>query len=135
MNIEFSDIEFRRLLDLVYVGDWVINSIRGADRIQEFDNILDKLFSVCEKQGLTELYQKHGDRAAPSRAFETGGIHEVIADYEDAIFFDILAEELARRDIQQAGNDPDDVSELRERIDNYVFEFAQNGVDNLKLDM
>ncbi len=28
------------------------------------------------------------------RAYEDGGIHEAIADYEDAVFFDILAEGL-----------------------------------------
>ena len=32
MNIELSDKEFRRLLDLVYVGNWVLNSTRGSDR-------------------------------------------------------------------------------------------------------
>ena len=26
MNIELTDKEFRRLLDLVYIGNWILNS-------------------------------------------------------------------------------------------------------------
>ena len=32
MNIELSAKEFRRLLDMVYIGNWVLNSTRGEDR-------------------------------------------------------------------------------------------------------
>ena len=29
MQIDFTPKEFRRLLDLVYIGNWVLNSTRG----------------------------------------------------------------------------------------------------------
>ena len=29
MNLELNNKQFRRLLDLVYIGNWVLNSIRG----------------------------------------------------------------------------------------------------------
>ena len=32
MQIELTNKEFRRLLDLVYIGNWVLNSTRGFDR-------------------------------------------------------------------------------------------------------
>ena len=32
MKIELTNKEFRRLLDLVYIGNWVLNSTRGNDR-------------------------------------------------------------------------------------------------------
>ena len=34
MTMELSDKEFRRLLDLVYVGNWVMNTLRGSQRIK-----------------------------------------------------------------------------------------------------
>ena len=34
MQIELSSKEFRRLLDLVYIGNWVLNSTRGDDRFR-----------------------------------------------------------------------------------------------------
>ena len=37
MTIELTDLEYRRLLDMVYVGNWVLNSARGMDRITDYD--------------------------------------------------------------------------------------------------
>ena len=35
MELHLTEKQFRRLLDLVYIGNWVLNSTRGDDRIQE----------------------------------------------------------------------------------------------------
>ena len=32
MNLELSKKQFRRLLDLAYIGNWILNSTRGNDR-------------------------------------------------------------------------------------------------------
>ena len=31
MQIDLSKKEFRRLLDMVYIGNWILNSTRGDD--------------------------------------------------------------------------------------------------------
>ena len=67
-------------------------------------------------------------------AHERGGIHEAIADYEDAVFFDILAEEMARRDLENGETLPETDPELIERINKYFDEFEKNGIDNLVID-
>ena len=43
------------------------------------------------------LVERYEGTDVPSRAFSDGGIHEAIMDYEDTVFYEILAEELARR--------------------------------------
>lgn len=86
MNIELTAKEFRRLLDMVYIGNWVLNSTRGEDRFEDYDNLQEKMFSYCAKNGMKELYQTWYGHVFPSKAFEEGGIHEAIADYEDAVF-------------------------------------------------
>ena len=134
MNIELTTKEFRRLLDMVYIGNWVLNSTRGEDRFADYDDIQEKLFGYCAKLGLKELYTTWYGHVFPSKAFEEGGIHEAIADYEDAVFYDILAEELARRDMTLEHTDPDDVTELTNRMDEYFTEFEQNGIDNLTIE-
>ncbi len=134
MNIELSLKEFRRLLDMVYIGNWVLNSTRGEDRFADYDLIQEKLFGYCAKLGLKDLYTTWYGHIFPSRAFEEGGIHEAIADYEDAVFYDILAEELARRDMSLEHTDPDDMNELNTRMDEYFTEFEQNGIDNLTIE-
>ena len=98
MTVDLTSAEFRQLLDMVYIGNWVLNSARGDDRITEYDRIESKIFGLCSGTPLSALVEKRLGISFPSRAFEDGGIHEAIAYYEDAVFFDILAEELARRD-------------------------------------
>ena len=52
MNIELTTKEFRRLLDMVYIGNWVLNSTRGEDRFSDYDDIQEKLFAQCAKLGM-----------------------------------------------------------------------------------
>ena len=132
MNIELTDKEFRRLLDLVYIGNWILNSTREKDRFEDYDILQEKLFAQCAKNGMNALISRWQGHIFPSPAYENGGIHEAIADYEDAVFFDILAEELARRDL---GEDCDDLAALTARMDEYMEEFEANGVENLTLDV
>jgi hypothetical protein len=134
MNIELTDKEFRRLLDMVYIGNWILNSIRGNDRFTDYDHVESRIFAQCAKAGMDALYEIRNGTILPSRAFENGGIHEAIADYEDTVFFEILAEELARRDMNFEPINQDNFDELTSRIDEYISEFEQNGMDNISLD-
>ena len=134
MNIELTDKEFRRLLDMVYIGNWILNSIRGNDRFTDYDDVESRIFAQCAKLGMDALYEIRGGTILPSQAFENGGIHEAIADYEDTVFFEILAEELARRDMNFEPINQDNFDELTSRIDEYISEFEQNGMDNISLD-
>ena len=131
MNIELTDKEFRRLLDLVYIGNWILNSTREKDRFEDYDILQEKLFAQCAKNGMNALISRWQGHIFPSPAYENGGIHEAIADYEDAVFFDILAEELARRDL---GEDCDDLAALTARMDEYMDEFEKSGVENLVIE-
>lgn len=134
MNIELSPKEFRRLLDLVYIGNWILNSTRGDDRFEDYDHVESKLFGLCAAAGMPELAEQWDGAAVPSRAFSEGGIHEAIMDYEDTVFFEILAEELARRDMDYQPISPENYEELCSRMDEYISEFEANGTDNLLLD-
>ncbi len=135
MTIDLTEKEFRRLLDLVYIGNWILNSTRGDDRFEDYDLVQEKLFSLCAGQGMPTLIQRWRGHIFPSRAYEDGGIHEAIADYEDAVFFDILAEELARRDLGLVESDPEDFTELNARMDEYLDEFDRNGLNAVTVDL
>jgi hypothetical protein len=135
MELSVSLKQFRRLLDLVYIGNWVINSARGDDRITEFDEIETLLFSMCPGIGMEKLTEQPDGNAIPSRAFAEGGIHEAIMEYEDTVFFEILAEELARRDVINEGGTEEDSDQINERIVAYISEFERNGTDNIVLNL
>ena len=60
MNLELSQKQFRRLLDLVYIGNWILNSTRGDQRFTDYDEVESLLFGKAALEGmpsLAELYQ------------------------------------------------------------------------------
>ena len=134
LHIDLSTKEFRRLLDLVYIGNWILNSTRGDDRIKDYDDVESKLFALCRTNGMDSLVERWEGEDVPSRAFSDGGIHEAIMDYEDSVFFDILAEELARRDMEYEEISDTNYEELLSRMDDYIEEFEANGTDNLQIE-
>ena len=134
MQIELTNKEFRRLLDMVYIGNWVLNSTRGDDRFADYDDLESKLFGLCRTVGMKVLVEDWNDTTIPSRAYEAGGIHEAIAYYEDNVFYEILAEELSRRDMEYPDITDDNYDEIIGRMDRYMEEFRQSGVDKLVLE-
>lgn len=134
MQIDLSKKEFRRLLDLVYIGNWIMNSTRGDDRFQDYDDIESKLFALCREHGMDALVEDWEGVPIPSKAYAEGGIHEVVAYYEDNVFYEILAEELSRRDMDYPDITPDNYNEIVERMDSYMNEFESSGVDHLVLE-
>ena len=134
MTLEFTNKQFRRLLDLVYIGNWILNSTRGEDRFQDYDHVESLLFEKARQEGMGILAETYRGQTIPSRAFVEGGIHEAIMEYENNVFFDILAEDLARRDMDDVPIDESNFAELTSRIDAYITEFEEHGTDNILVD-
>ena len=74
MTIDLTAKEFRRLLDLVYIGNWVLNSTRGDDRFQDYDDLESKIFALSPA-----LSEPWNGTIVPSREYAEGGIHQAIA--------------------------------------------------------
>ena len=135
MKIELTEQQFRYLLDLVYIGNWVINSTREDDRIREYDQVESLIFSHCLHHRMSKLVELYQGELIPSRAFADGGIHEAIANYEDNTFYEILAEELALRDMDDPPITEENYDEVMSRMDEYLGEFERHGTDNITVDM
>ena len=134
MKLELTTKQFRRLLDMAYIGNWILNSTRGNDRFRDYDQVESLLFAKAREVGMPTLTEDWQGEAVPSRAFAEGGIHEAIMEYENNVFFDILAEDLARRDMDDAPIDESNYDELASRIDAYIAEFEAHGTDNIMVD-
>ena len=133
MELHLTEKQFRRLLDLVYIGNWVLNSTRGDDRIQEYDEVESRVFAHCLDHGMARLVELYNGELIPSRAFAEGGIHEAIMAYEDVTFFEILAEELALKDLGEPTRENYD--EILERMEEYMGEFEENGTDHVTVEL
>jgi hypothetical protein len=135
VKIELTEQQFRYLLDLVYIGNWVSNSTREDDRIKEYDQVESLIFSHCLHHKMPKLVELYKGELIQSRAFSDGGIHEAIENYEDIVFYEILAEELALRDMDGEPLTRENYTALMERIDTYLSEFNRNGTDNISVDL
>lgn len=134
MELELTRKQLRRLLDMVYIGNWILNSTRGEDRFKDYDEVESLLFARAAQEGMPTLSETYQGEIIPSRAFAEGGIHEAIMEYENNVFFEILAEDLARRDMDDVPIDESNYDELAQRIDAYIDEFEAHGTDNITVD-
>lgn len=135
MELQLTEKQFRRLLDLVYIGNWVLNSARGEDRIRDYDVVESQVFSHCLDHGMAALVELYNGEIIPSRAFAGGGIHEAIMAYEDITFFEILAEELALRDLDAERATEENYDEVMDRMEQYMGEFEAHGTDHISVDL
>ena len=135
MELHLTEKQFRRLLDLVYIGNWVLNSTRGDDRIRQYDEVESQVFAHCLDHGMAKLVELYDGEIIPSRAFAEGGIHEAIMAYEDTAFFEILAEELALKDLDAERATPENYEEVIERMEEYMGEFEAHGTDHISVDI
>ena len=135
MELHLTEKQYRRLLDLVYIGNWVLNSTRGDDRIRDYDKVESLIFSHCLEHGMAKLVELYDGEIIPSRAFAEGGIHEAIMAYEDISFFEILAEELALRDLDAERATPENYEDVLERMERYMGEFEAHGTDHISVDI
>ena len=133
MELRLTEKQYRRLLDLVYIGNWVLNSTRGDDRIRDYDKVESLVFSHCLDHGMAPLIELYNGEIIPSRAFAEGGIHEAIMAYEDVTFFEILAEELALKDLGEPTRE--NYNDILERMEEYMGEFEENGTDHITVDL
>lgn len=134
MKLELTTKQFRRLLDMAYIGNWILNSNRGEDRFKDYDEVESLLFAKAREEGMDALAEDWQGRSSPHAAFAEGGIHEAIMEYENNVFLDILAEDLARRDMDDVPIDDHNYAELASRIDAYIAEFEEHGTDNILVD-
>ena len=134
MQIELTSKEFRNLLDMVYIGKWGLISTRGEARFLVCVDGESELFALARENGMKILAQDFQGTVVPSKAYAEGGIHEAIAYYEDNVFYEILAEELSRRDMNYPEINQDNYDEILGRMDRYMSEFELSGLDHLVLE-
>ena len=126
MEIKMTEKQFRRLLDLVYIGNWILNSTRGDDRIRQYDEVESLVFSQCLAHGMAPLTELYQGQLIPSQAFMA---------YEDTTFFEILAQELALRDMDDPPITEENYDEVMNRMNAYLGEFEAHGTDHISVDM
>lgn len=143
MKISLTKDQFQELLKLVYLGNWLVNSIRSVDdQIQAFDDILDYILSMAKKEKLegTVDFDEGLQRHYPTAEFEES-LNDYIDEYDNELFWEGLLLRLVERDlIYKYGEEAVKIMTFDEIVDKerpfrekYQKEFERNGIENLIL--
>lgn len=139
VKTEFSAKEYRKLIELVYLGEWMINAQHDPDFEDEAATALVQKLLTAPKLPDVELDAETGERFMVSEWTERL-YDQYILDYDDHVFWDELTERLAQRDlardrgveIDQLNRD-DDLMELRPLEERYRTELEEHGLDRIEI--
>lgn len=100
MEINLTKDQLRKLLHLVYLGEWVINSFRSEDRLEDYERVAEQVLSLAPSRGLKDLveFDEFEGRYFPSSELEKE-TEEFLTEYEDSVFWNTLIDALAERDL------------------------------------
>jgi hypothetical protein len=139
MNVSLNADDYRKLVELAYLGEWVINAHHDTDYQDDHATAaFQRLLEAGPVEGVghdeeTGEYFLEADWV--ERLYDT-----YIADYDDHVFWDELTERLAARDLaRERGVSPDDIVrdddllELRPLEDTYRQELEERGVERLEI--
>jgi hypothetical protein len=139
MNVELQPDDFRKLVELAYLGEWVINAQHDTDYQDEnAGRVLQQLLSNSSLKDVGRD-DETGEYFMSSEWVER--LYDAyILDYDDHVFWDELTERLAQRDLAKLRdvgvdeiNRDDDLLELRPLEERYRQELEEHGVDRLEI--
>jgi hypothetical protein len=140
LKIELSKEQYKTLLQLVFMGDWLANSIRtNEDGNKEFEDLEQYLYSFAGEQGMENLimYDEKFKKYFSTREFEES-FETIIDEYDDFTFWQELPGRLAKRDLfREIGPVSHLTDNHRSRMyeieEKYEIEFEKSGLKNLIL--
>ncbi len=143
MRIELSKAQFRTLVELVFLGDWIANAARipGEDEVRRFSSLKQHIYTLAHQSGLRNFVE-YDPRLR--RFFPTNTLHdrleEIIDEYDDETLWQELQFRLAARDLRDVHGDAVDSMSPEERIskeepllDRYQTEFEEHGMERLRI--
>lgn len=104
MKIDLTKDEFRGLLDMVFLGDWVLSAYETSEEInpekEKYKTIVQKIYSFAKDFGFGDLIEHTPELNLynESPEFEESEVQDYIAEYEENTFWEKLISSLAGRD-------------------------------------
>jgi len=139
IKLELTAEEFRKLIELAYLGEWMINAQHDPEYQDEAAGALVQKLLGAHQLPNVDLDDETGEYFMKA-AWTERLYDEYILDYDDHTFWDELTERLALRDLaRERGvsadqiNRDDDLLELRPLEERYRSELEEHGLDRLDI--
>jgi hypothetical protein len=139
MKLSLDADDYRKLVELAYLGEWLINAHHDPEYADEHaGRVLQQLLAAPELPGVgrdQETGEFYMDNDWLEKLYDN-----YILDYDDHVFWDELTERLAQRDLaRQRGvelediNRDDDLLELKPLEDRYHQELENRGIERIEI--
>lgn len=143
IELKLTKRQYKALLDLVYLGDWMVNGIR-VEPLAPYDDAAQQVYALAEKAGCGELagYDPELKRHVVFDEAEPGArLSEFKAAYDEETFWQELVERLSDRDLERehgadalAKMGKDELIKLQIASEEaWDKEFRERGIDQLEL--
>lgn len=143
IQLDFTEEEFRKLMEVMYIADWVTNAHKIPDRKSNPYYALDqRIMAQAKAAGCGDLVEDpgKGKELFPSKKLEEK-CHGTLDEYDNDTFWDELVNRLALRDIEEErGADALEAMSPEERIavigemeERYQTETEMHGIDRLEI--
>lgn len=143
MKINFTKKEYRSLLEIINVADWVMHCHETEDKDNEYKQLMKKIRSFCKEMGAEDCleYDEELDDYFEFNDFEEEIQEKFIEPYDFQNFWEELAEELAARDLEEklskkeieALSGMDRIFKIEEEKEKYDREFEKHGIERLRV--
>lgn len=135
MNIKLSKKQFKFLLKLVHIGNWVVNSNREPEIIDEkYEEVANIIYSYGQEAGLEKYvaYSKHSQAwVGTNYLYMESDAAKMLEEYNDHNFWDQLIDHFAMKDFHKKyGEEKIKEMSSQERFEKF-YEFADKYRDEI----
>lgn len=145
MKINFSKKEYKSLLDMLYLADWMMHTydVYSKKRLMDYSTLRKTILSYSRDMGAEDniKYSKEEDRYYETPDYKEELKHLFIDPYNKELFREELVGQLAQRDfLEEYEAKQHDKLDLETRINvftqlmqRYEEEFAEHGLERLRI--
>ncbi|MDX1570710.1 MAG: hypothetical protein R3200_09510 [Xanthomonadales bacterium] len=143
MKINFTKKEFRDLLELIGLTEWMMNAhlVGDAPQYDRYAPLVQKLFALAEEMGCEDCvhHSRKLGRFVPSdELHDNERFRAIIENYDFHNFWSGLADRLAVRDAKRLHGEAlsqmsgaDRVEAIAEFEDQWIKEFEKHGLERI----
>lgn len=143
IRVEFTQAEYRQLLELMYLGDWVANATKvPGEEPFLYEALGQKILAQARDAGCGDCVEEGEESGElfPSRIIEEA-CDSIIANYDNDSFWEELPARLAERDVERVKGEgalskmtgEQRLEEIGAIEDDYKEEFETHGLDRLEI--
>jgi hypothetical protein len=142
MQITLSQDQYEKLLHLVFLGNWLVNSYRGNERLETYDKLAEDVMSFAPAAGLKDRveFDEFEGRYYPSRKLDEE-MRKFWEEYDEDVFWNMLIDGLAERDYRRQHGEDDlegmDWDEYDKKLEPYLKKYEKeindHGLDRLEV--